>query len=163
MKKNQNRRLASDGRYFPMFEWFMRSAAWHHASVYEKALYVEIKRRYDGKNNGDIPMSHREAAGLLGCSNKPIAAAFAGLQEKGFLKASIKGSFDWKVAKAGKNFGRCTRWELTELPRDLPTRVLSGGSKDFMRWTPGENLAVCLAVEPQEVVVGHADPADGRL
>lgn len=145
MSNRQNRkgRSTSDGHYFSMFEWFMRSAAWQHANVYEKSLYVELKRRYNGKNNGDIPMSHREAETLLGCSNKPIAAAFSGLQRKGYIKASLKGSFDWKVAREGKNNGRATRWELTELPRDVPTRVLAGGTKEFMHWRPDEKTAVC--------------------
>lgn len=142
-KPAKNGRRVDDGRYFPMFEWFMRSAAWQHASVYEKALYVELKRRYNGKNNGDIPMSHREAQSLLGCSNKPISAAFAGLQRKGFIKAAVKGSFDWKAARTGDNNGRSTRWELTELPLDLPLKVLTGGTKDFMKWKPEEKNTVC--------------------
>ena len=143
MRKRDGRsRQTGDGHFFQMYEWFMKSCAWQHASVYEKALYVEIKRRYNGRNNGNIPMSHREAADLLQCSNKPVTAAFKGLQEKGLIKAAQKGSFDWKVAREGKNFGRSTRWELTELPLDIPVRVLSGGTKDFMKWRPEEKSAV---------------------
>lgn len=145
MTKNHDAtgRRVGDGRYFQMHEWFMKSQAWEHASVYERALYLELKRRYNGKNNGDIPLSHREAEALLKCSNKPVATAFQGLQDKGFIKATSKGSFDWKVARKGKNFGRSTRWELTELPRDIPERVLAGGSKEFMTWQPTEKTAVC--------------------
>jgi hypothetical protein len=143
-KHNATGRSVGDGHYIQMHEWFFKCAAWQAASVYEQALYIAIKRRYNGRNNGDIPMAHREAERLLNCSNKPVAAAFAGLQEKGFIKPGIKGSFDWKAAKQGSNFGRSTRWELTELPRDLPLRVLAGGTKEFMKWSPEEKNAVCL-------------------
>ncbi|QND50818.1 hypothetical protein HB779_02125 [Phyllobacterium sp. 628] len=143
-KHNATGRSVNDGRYFQMYEWFMKSTAWLHASVYEKSLYCELKRRFNGSNNGDIPMSHREAEKLLQCSNKPVAAAFAGLQQKGFIKATKKGSFDWKVHQEGESFGRSSRWELTELPVDLPVRVLSGPTKDFMKWQPPkEKSAVC--------------------
>lgn len=142
-KHNNKGRSISDGRFFQMYEWLMRSVAWQYATVYEKALYIEIKRRYNGKNNGDISMSHREAQDLLQCSNRPVSAAFAGLQDKGLIKATVKGAFDWKVARTGNGNGRATRWELTELPRDVPTKVLSGGSKEFMTWRPpAEKTAV---------------------
>lgn len=142
-KRSNDRRNASDGRYCQMYEWFQNSVAWQHANVYERSLYLELKRRYDGKNNGDIPFSHREAQAALGCSNKPVAAAFIGLQAKGFIKARVRGSFNWKVAKAGQVHGRSTRWEITELPLDVPIRVLSGGTKDFMKWRPEEKMPVC--------------------
>ncbi|OQP84215.1 hypothetical protein BTR14_20590 [Rhizobium rhizosphaerae] len=142
-KHNATGRSTGDGHFIQMHEWFFKSHAWQAASVYEQALYLAIKRRYNGRNNGDIPMSHREAEQLLNCSNRPIAKAFAGLEEKGFIKPVTKGSFDWKVAKQGKNHGRSTRWELTELPPDLPQRVLGGGTKEFMSWKPKEKSAVC--------------------
>jgi hypothetical protein len=137
MKKHNNTgRSTGDGRFVQLGEWLMKSVAWQYASVYERALYVEIKRRYTGGNNGDIALSHREAETLLRCSNKPVAAAFAGLQDKGFIIPRQKGSFNWKTAHDGGSAGRATRWILTEAPQDVPQRVLSGGTKDFMKWTP---------------------------
>lgn len=149
-RKHDNKgRRTGDGHYFQMFEWLMRTTAWQHASVYERSLYIELKRRYNGKNNGDIAMGHREAERLLGCSNKPVRCAFNGLQQKGFIAATVKGSFDWKASRDGKNHGRSTRWRLTELPQDLPERVLSGGTKDFLRWQPGMDLSEKSAVCPK--------------
>ena len=121
-----------------MYEWFMRSTAWQAATVYERSLYLEIKRRYNGRNNGDISLSHREAEALLDCSNTAVEKAFKGLQSKGFIKPQRKGSFGWKTSnKDGRNQGRATRWHLTELPKDLPVRELAGGTKEFMKWQPG--------------------------
>jgi hypothetical protein len=134
------RKVRSNGRsigekYVALSDWLLKCPAWKACSVYERSLYIEIKRRYNGSNNGNIPLSHREAQRELNCTNRPILAAFAGLEEKGFIKPTQKGSFNWKTS-TGDVRGRSTRWELTEYPADFPDRVLSGGTKDFMRWTP---------------------------
>lgn len=97
-KHNNAGRATSEGKYIQLSEWLLKSTAWRHASVYERGLYIEIKRRYNGSNNGDIPLSHREACDLLGCSNRPVLTAFRGLQMKGFIKARVKGSFNWKAS-----------------------------------------------------------------
>ena len=145
-KQDKRGRREGDGRFFQMHEWFMNTAAWQHATVYERALYLELKRRYNGSNNGDISMSYREAAALLNASNTPTENAFKGLVAKGFIVAMQKGSFDWKTSKQGRNTGRATRWRLTELPQDVPARVLSGGTKEFMRWQPGVDFSEKSAV-----------------
>lgn len=138
-KKFVRRREANDGHYFQMFEWLMKTTAWRYASVYERSLYLELKRRYNGRNNGAIQLSHREGMELLGCSNSAIEAAFRGLKNKGFISVTEKGSFQWKANADGSRQPRSTRWRLTELPQDLPERVLSGGTKDFVKWRPGND------------------------
>jgi hypothetical protein len=138
-KHNNKGRSTSDGKFIQLGEWLMKSEAWRQASVFERSLYIEIKRRYNGSNNGDVPLSHREAQDLLGCSNRPVLVAFRGLQKKGFIKARVRGSFNWKASADG--VGRSTRWELTEYPLDVPIRVLSGGTKDFLRWGPSADEA----------------------
>jgi hypothetical protein len=72
-------------------------------------------------------MSYREAQELVGCSNKPIPAAFRDLIEKGFIKQERRGSF--------KGTPFATTWILTELPQDEPERSLVP-SKEFMSWKP---------------------------
>lgn len=149
MSRKQDRRRNEDGHYFQMYEWFMRSTAWQAATVYERALYLEIKRRYNGRNNGDISLSHREAEALLDCSNTAVEKAFKGLQCKGFVKPQQKGSFGWKINKDGRSQGRATRWRLTELPQDLPIRELAGGTKEFMKWVPGVDFSEKSAARSQ--------------
>lgn len=140
-KHDKRGRRNGDGHFFQMYEWFMSTAAWQHATPYERSLYLELKRRYNGRNNGDISMSHREAQALLSCSNTAIENAFRGLVARGFIAAVQKGAFDWKTNKQTGNGGRATRWRLTELPQDIPQRVLSGGTKEFMRWQPGMDFS----------------------
>ncbi|ESY87521.1 hypothetical protein X739_05935 [Mesorhizobium sp. LNHC220B00] len=139
----------SDGHFFQVYEWFMRSTAWQAATVYERSLYLEIKRRYNGRNNGAISLSHREAEALLDCSNTAVEKAFKGLQCKGFIKPQQKGSFGWKTTKDGRKQGRATRWRLTELPQDLPVRELAGGSKEFVKWMPGLDFSEKSAARSQ--------------
>lgn len=150
-KKHDRRgRSESDGHFFQMYEWLMRTTAWQHATVWERSLYLEIKRRYNGRNNGDISLSHREAEALLDCSNTAVEKAFKGLQCKGFVRPQQKGSFGWKInSKGGRHQGRATRWRLTELPQDLPARELAGGTKEFMKWAPGLDFSEKSAARSQ--------------
>ncbi|ACE89480.1 hypothetical protein RHECIAT_CH0000487 [Rhizobium etli CIAT 652] len=131
--KRRSRKQAGE-RFFQMHHWVVTSAAWKAASVYERCLYMELKQRYNGQNNGDIALSHREAMDALNCSNKPVAEAFRGLVDKGFIKVQQMGSFHWKSKAPG---GRSTRWILTELAVDQPERSLVP-TKDFMQWRPGQ-------------------------
>jgi hypothetical protein len=134
-RKKDKGRIPKGERFFQMHQWVLTSEAWKAATVYERALYFEFKQRYNGSNNGEIPLSHREAAAAINSSNKPVAAAFTGLIEKGFIKVAQAGSFHWKAG--GGAGGRSTRWILTEYPVDLPVRSLSA-DKDFMRWKPDQ-------------------------
>lgn len=135
-KKHDKFGRSPTNRFIQVFEWVLKTEAWKALDVYERALYIEMKMRFNGSNNGDISMSHREAARILNCSNKPIAAAFAGLQDKGFIRAVQKGSFDWKSRADGTTAGRATRWRLTELPADVPFKCLSGPTQEFKNWRP---------------------------
>lgn len=138
--RKRRRKISPSERFYQMNAWLTNSAAWRATNVYERALYGELKQRYNGSNNGDIAMSHREAEAALNCSNKPVAAAFIGLQEKGLIKIATRGSFHWKKGVGAS--GRSARWILTELPVDHPEKVITP-TKEFMRWKPQEKNAVC--------------------
>ncbi|MEN5277434.1 hypothetical protein ABE527_10825 [Brucella sp. TWI432] len=127
MAKHDNRGRSNSSPYLQLHRWFLDCDAWRSLSVYARCLYIEIKRRYNGKNNGAISMSYREAEELVGCSNKPIPMAFRDLIERGFIKQERRGSF--------KGTPFATTWVLTELPQDEPVRSLIP-SKEFMSWKP---------------------------
>lgn len=86
------------------------SEAWRSLSCEAKALLIEVWARHNGANNGQIALSHRQARTALRIGNGKVQKTFLELQEKGFLIARMKGSFNWKVA-AGE--GRASEWELT--------------------------------------------------
>lgn len=138
-------------RYVMLFEWMLKSLAWQHATVYERCLYLEIRRRYNGRNNGDISLSQREAMKLLGCSNTPVERAFKGLIAKGFIKPQQRGSFDWKAGR------RATRWLLTEINQDVPEYTAAGGTKEFMRWRPPEKNTARSRRADCPIKTGHSE------
>ena len=105
------------------------SAAWRTLSLGARALLIEVWRRYNGRNNGQIPYSQREAQECLRCSSKSAVKWFRELQRAGFIFPTQRGSFQ---QKAGTNEGRATLWRLTMEPcgKAPPTR-------DYMSATVG--------------------------
>lgn len=131
MARHDRRGRSNKGPPFAqLYHWIRRTDAWRSLNPYARLLYIELRAKYDGTNNGAIPMAYREAQDLLGCSNKPMPGAFAELQDRGFIVAAQRGSFDWKAHVRGE--GRATTWRLTELPQDYPQRELA--TLDFKGW-----------------------------
>ncbi len=50
------------GRHVQLQEWFQRTEAWRTLKPGPRALYIELKRRFNGRNNGKIYLS---ATGML--------------------------------------------------------------------------------------------------
>jgi DNA-binding transcriptional regulator YhcF (GntR family) len=50
-----------------------------------RALYIEIKRRFNGTNNGEIFLSYRDAARALNVHRNTVGSWFEELQERGFI------------------------------------------------------------------------------
>lgn len=72
-----------------------------------RALYIELLFAYDGKNNGDLFLSLRDAAKALNVTKDTARTYFEALIERGFISPNVRGSFDWKQGKA-------TTWIITE-------------------------------------------------
>ena len=117
-----------------LYEWFLQTPAWRSLDVYACLVYSELSRRYNGKNNGGIAASVRELAKAINCSNRPIIRALQELQDRGFIIAVQKGSFNWKTREEGNN-NRASVWLLTEYPQDEPERSPEA-RKDFLKWKP---------------------------
>lgn len=108
--------------------WVLHSPAWVHLTPNARCIYVALKERYNGRNNGEIAFSAREAGEALNLSHHTGNRALAELIEHGFLEVTEESNFNRKVKLA-----RC--YLLTELPDDRPGRSRIA-SKAFMRWTP---------------------------
>ena len=126
MATRKHRRLGSKGgaRFVKLYHWLLQSHAWRSASLAARCLLIEVWRRHNGVNNGEIAFSVREAAEALGIGKNTANRAFRELEDKGFLNARERGSFHWKG-------GPATTWELTAEP--LGERP---ASKEFMRRQP---------------------------
>lgn len=128
MAKHYKRHKRSQTAKFVMIErWVQNTEAWRALKPGPRALYIELKSFFNGRNNGDLFLSHRDAAKALNVSKNTIGGYYSELVEKGFIKST-------QLAHLGsEGKGEAAHWALTELPlygRDA--------TKDFARWTPGQ-------------------------
>ena len=64
----KNFKKGQGGSFTKLDEWFMSSEAWGSLKPAPRALYLELKRLYNGKNNGRIFLSQRDASKKLNIS-----------------------------------------------------------------------------------------------
>lgn len=112
----------------------MNSPAYRALSGDALKLMLDVWKRHDGTNNGDISYSVREAAELLHGNKNTAAKRFSELIEKGFLAVESKGAFHVKVRHA-------TTWRITLEPCQghPPTR-------DYQRWRPAATVSPAITV-----------------
>jgi len=122
----------SEVRHVRLYHWMLKSPAFESLSVGARSLLVEIMKRHNGLNNGEISFSQREAGEGLGCSKNTATKWFWELENKGFIVATQRGSFHQKVRHA-------TTWRLTMLECDGKQ-----ATKDFMR-NPSGAAVVSIA------------------
>ncbi len=87
----------------------MESPAWLSLSCNAKCVWLEIRHRFKGDNNGNIPLSCREAAQLNKISKVTAKRAFDELEEKGFIKVALYSTFTNKQKTS-------RRWIMTHEP-----------------------------------------------
>jgi hypothetical protein len=124
-KTNAKGRAVGDFKHVRLQEWLLKSPAYRSLACPDRCLLVELYRKYNGANNGEIFLSCRDAAELLGVSKNTAARSFSALEDRGFTRLRGKALFSMKGKLA-------STWVLTEFPYAgaLPT-------KDFMKWRPG--------------------------
>ena len=121
--------------WVPMYRWEMDLDAYRFMSVYGRSLLMEVRRKFNGSNNGEIAMSAREAASLLCCDKDTAHKYLRELEEKGWIREAQKGSFDRKTDEKGRKFRAATTWRLTSEPIGLGT--VTPATKEYMKWRPG--------------------------
>tara|TARA_R110002110_G_scaffold414910_2_gene646367 strand:+ start:860 stop:1240 length:381 start_codon:yes stop_codon:yes gene_type:complete len=88
----------------------MDSPAYLSMSPAARCVYQAIKRRFNGHNNGDIPLSCREASDICKISKTTAANAFEEVRRKGLAEVASEAGFNQKGGR------RSRRWRLTEEP-----------------------------------------------
>ena len=140
-KRKLANRSTKPERFVKLDYYLLKSDAWTDLSHPARSLYVELKRRFNGINNGYLSFSVREAAKILKVSVNKVHAAFGELEAHGFIRARQKGSFNLKKRHA-------TEWILTE--HGFPESAAP--AKDFMRWHPDTAEPPSRAVKKQNPV-----------
>ena len=97
MKKRQHKRVNATGRteageqFIALSYPMLRSPAWRSLSGRAIKVWLELRSRYDGRNNGQLSLSQDEGARLLGIGKATVARSFAELEAKGFLVLTKRG------------------------------------------------------------------------
>jgi len=121
MKKPRRRRPNATGRneteqYLKLSYEMMRSPAWRSLSGSAVKVWIELRCRFYGPNNGKLSLSFDEAARLLGMGKATVQRAFTELQDKGFVE----------VVRPGQWYGRlATEYAVTDrsVQGHLPTNA----------------------------------------
>ncbi len=98
------------GRHVQLPEYLQATEAWATLKPGPRALYIELKRRFNGSNNGRIILSHRDAAKALNVHRNTVGPWFMELEERGFI-------FQTRGAYLGPSgVGLAALWAMDELP-----------------------------------------------
>lgn len=112
------------GRHVQLPEYLQATEAWATMKPGPRALYVALKRRYNGRNNGNIVLSHRDAATALNVHRNTVGPWFQELQERGFITMTEG------PCLGPEGVGKAALWALQE------ERTVDGRKprKGFMAW-----------------------------
>lgn len=125
MRKVYKRHKKGAGRHVQLPEWLQASKAWRTLPVGPRALYVEIKRRYNGSNNGRVILSHRDAAKAVNAHRNTVGRWFSELEDRGFIVMA-------QAPHLGPSgIGKSSHWTLAEYPTD----DMKPATMAFMRWS----------------------------
>ena len=127
MRHNLKKGLAKKGviesteRIVKLTYPLLESEAWRWLRPISQSVYIELRRRFNGSNNGRISLSLAEAAQILKASKSSISTALKQLETHGFIKLIKKGYFTGRMA---------SEYALTDEQLDgyPPTRSGSNGS-----------------------------------
>ena len=117
------------GRHVQLSEWLQASEAWATLKPGPRALYIEVKRRFSGVNNGRVILSHRDAASAMNVHRNTVGPWFRELETRGFIRMT-------QAPHLGPSgVGMTSHWALEELPTD----DLKPATKSFMSWRENQN------------------------
>ena len=130
MARGGNKTGRSAPKFVQLYYWMQNTEAWATLPPGPRALYVELKRLYNGHNNGAIFLSHRDAAKALNVHRNTVGGWFKALEERGFI-VMTKGPY---LGPSG--VGIASTWALTELATNDGQRA----TNVFKKWkNPAQN------------------------
>ena len=112
-----------NGRFVQLMEYMQASEAWATLPPGPRALYVELKRRFTGTNNGALYLSHRDAAKALNVARNTVATYFRELESRGFIRKTG----EHHLGPSG--IGQASTYALEEEPCDG-----KAATKVYMSW-----------------------------
>lgn len=133
-KKHSRRRRGEP--HVRLYRHELECAAYRSLSTDARALLIEFRALYDGRENR-VHLSVREAMRRLGVGRWRAEKALHELSDRGFIRLMEPGGFSRKVRHA-------TVYALTNEP--LEDRDGAVAPKDFMRWRQKSTVLVTSTV-----------------
>lgn len=122
--KPYKRHKKGGGRFVHLPERLQATEAWASLKPGPRALYIELKRRFNGSNNGQIILSHRDAAQAINVNRNTVGSYFAELETRGLI-VMTRGAF---LGPSG--IGQAALWALQE----LATADGKPAKQGFLKW-----------------------------
>ena len=125
-------RSKNRGKFVALGDGMLTSEAWRSLSGSAIKYYVELRRRFNGMNNGELHLSLEQANKHLGMARDTVLRVQQELVDKGFVRMTRRGGFHQRLA---------TTWALTDesvppMPARLSLRYPSRPRRPS--WRPGE-------------------------
>lgn len=127
------------GRHVQLPEYLQATEAWATMKPGPRALYIELRRRFNGSNNGKLWLSHRDAAKAICVSKNTVGGYFQELKQRGFIDEGVVGHL------GVDGLGHATSWVLTE----LPTPDGKAPTKRFLEWRKQKPVPKTGSVRPR--------------
>jgi hypothetical protein len=136
-RRRKRGRGSGEGQYVNLPYSMLLSPAWLALSGSAVRLWLLLRTRYNGGNNGRLTLSLEEAATQLHIGKATVFAAFAELEEKGFVACMKRGHWYGR---------RASEWAVTDkgVDGDMPSYA-------WKRWQP--DLSVLESTEKQNAVL----------
>jgi hypothetical protein len=128
--RNHKGRSTTRGQFVQLTHHILRSAAWQSLSPAAVSVYLALRYRYNGRNNGSIVLSVRDAAEWSNINKDTAGRALRMLVDRGLIECVTLGGFTRKVRHA-------TEWRLLDVRCDV-TGALP--SRAFQQWRPQRNV-----------------------
>ncbi|WP_339634558.1 hypothetical protein [uncultured Sneathiella sp.] len=124
---SRTRKVLSNGRnkndqFVPLPYAMVNSEAWLTLRPASIKVYIELRSKFNGGNNGELSLAYANARKKLHLGNSTIAAAFEELEARGFID----------LTKEGHWYGRkASEWRATD-------RSYKGHppTNDWRKWKP---------------------------
>ncbi len=115
MRKTKRERNKT-ARFVKLEYQLLNSLAWQALKPSDRAVYIELCKRYNGSNNGTLALSNRDAAKLCNIAKDTAGRCLLRLADMGFIKVRTIGGYNQKYRGNDKtqNKNLAHEYELTQ-------------------------------------------------